>query len=501
MSGVLSPSPKSFRRIHLGLVALAAILVVLGTPYGPGLTPDTVLYLETADVIREELRLPRQLMEGVRPGSAVPPLYPAALALVGGGLDHLAQVRWLNVGLFAASTWLFGGLLFQLSRSSLYFSTLGTACFVCSIVMLEIHTAAWSEPLFIFLELLAIGRLTDYLQTPTWRGSVTTAALFALAPLCRFAGLTVLVAGFVAVLFFRRGRWAEIAVFSVLSALPLAILLLFNRAQSGSAAGTGEFSPYLPWADLVVLTNTMAAWVVPGIDRFQVVPGQDLLAGAIVLGMLGFYALTWRYAEVSRDHLMSVSLLFVVTYPVVILTLITLLKADLPLEQRILCPMYIGVLLTAPALAARVDLSSRVAMFGRVGFGLLLLVYLPPLVVGLRHLNLQGRGYTGPPYEAPEIYRYLKEHPSEVFHTNDTSAAWLKVRRIGKGLPEGRLEGPILYFRIGHPVPPRHQEAVKRPTAPPDEALELLVKAASARLVKRQGQVELYLPSSFRNPF
>ena len=241
---------------------------MVGTPYGPGLTPDTVLYLEMADVLREEQRLPETLMKGVRPGSAVPPLYPLFLALVGGGLDSLAPVKWLNVGLFAASTWVFAGLSFRLTRGSLYFSLVGCLGFVTSIVMLEIHTAAWSEPLFIFLELLVIKELVAYLESPSWSRCLGAAVLVSLAPLCRFAGLTVLVAGFLAVLIFRRRRWSELFVFGAVSALPLAALLAFNRVQSGSAAGTGGFSPQLPWGDLVVLTNTIAAWVVPGIDRF-----------------------------------------------------------------------------------------------------------------------------------------------------------------------------------------------------------------------------------------
>ncbi len=73
-------------------------------------------------------------------------------------------------------------------------------------------------------------------------------------------------------------------------------------------------------------------------------------------------------------------------------------------------------------------------------------------------------------------------------------SAWLKVRRIGHGLPEGNAEGPILYFRVGHPVPPRHEEAIKRPTTPPDEQLQRILEATPARLVKKEGQVELYLP-------
>ena len=480
---------------------LAAVIVYLGTPYGPGLTPDTVLYLETADVLRTEFRLPAQLMQGSRPGSAVPPLYPAALAAVGAGLDHLAPVRWLNIGLFAGSTWLFAGLLWRLSRSSVLFSTLGTAAFVSSIVMLEIHTAAWSEPLFIFLELACLWATANYLEKPSLRACAATAVLFALAPLCRFAGITVLAAGVLAVLLFRYRRWVEVLLFGVLSSAPLAALLLWNRSQSGSAAGTGEFSPYLPWGDVVVLGNTMAAWVIPGIDRFQVVPGQDWLAAGVVLGMAIYYAMALRYAELSKDKLMAVSLLFLVVYPSVILGLITFVKADLPLEQRILCPMCILVLLTAPALAARAPSSGALAKVSKLGFGLLLLVYLPPLVVGLSHLSTQGRGYTGPPYHAPEIYAYLREHPAEVLHTNDPAAAWLKVRRLGDGMPGEKLDGPLLYYRIGHPVPPRHQEAVKRPTAPPDEAVDSLVRGGSARLVKKQGQVELYLPASAPDPF
>lgn len=490
---MLSRTPRSFV-IPLGVIALFTLIsITVGTRFGPGLTPDTVLYLETADSLRAGGGLPETLMLGGRPGSAVPPLYPVALAAVGSGLDDLPSARWLNVGLYGLNVVLFGFMAYHLTSGATRVSLLGTSLFATSIVMLEIHSAAWSEPLFITLLLISLDALGRFLEKPNLKLFGLACFLVALSPICRFAGVTTLAAGAVCMLTPGPRRLRRFVSFCVLVSLPLLALLQSNKARSGSAAGTGEFAPYIPWADIVVLVNTWAAWIVPGIDRYALIPKQDVLAFIIVLSSMVLLVWAMMRTHVIAQPKLQPWLIFTLVYPTVILTLITFVKADLPLEQRILCPMHVTVLMLVTVLTARLSQDHSFRPHSKVWLLPLALlgVYLPPFLVGVHHLATKGRGYTAPNYDAPQIYQWLKSHSPATLYCSDPSAAWLKLRRKVSPITQ-EVDGPVLFFRVAHPLPPRHEEGVKRP-GPPVDALQSLLDSTSLKLLYKEGDVELYV--------
>lgn len=475
------------------IVLLTLIAITIGTRFGPGLTPDTVLYLETADSLRAGNGLPETLLLGGRAGSAVPPLYPLALAAVGAGLDDLPEARWLNVGLYGLNVALFGLMAYTLTSGAIRISLLGTSLFATSIVMLEIHSAAWSEPLFITLLLLALDVLGRFLEKPNLKLFGLACILVGLSPICRFAGVTTLVAGAACMLTPGPRRIGRFIAFSALVSLPLLALLQYNKLRSGSAAGTGEFAPYFPWADIVVLVNTCAAWLIPGIDRFGLIPGQDFLALIIVSAVSGSLGWALLRTRVYTQHRFQPWLIFTLVYPSVILTLITFVKADLPLEQRILCPMHVSVLMLFTVLSANLSQDNSFKPHTKIWLALLALlcIYLPPFFVGIHHLATRGRGYTGPDYDAPQIYQWLKANSPHILHCSDPSAAWLKLRRGVSPIPQ-KADGPVLFFRVAHPLPPRHEEGVKR-EGPPIDALQTLIESTPLTLLYKEGAVELYV--------
>ena len=197
----------------------------------------------------------------------VPPLYPIVIALTGGGLGQWEPVRWLSVLLYAANTFVFGSILSKLTRGSVFFTLMGTSLIACSLVSLEIHTAAWSEPLFLLLLQLAICALAGYLEKPCLKRLLLCSVLVGLSPLCRFAGVTVLAASWlVIILFGDRGRWKEWVFFGAFTVTPFLSLALWNRSRYPVGAEGGGFNPHFPSQDLLVLANTVSAWILPGID-------------------------------------------------------------------------------------------------------------------------------------------------------------------------------------------------------------------------------------------
>jgi hypothetical protein len=485
--------PQSGRALNAGIlaIALAALLLgAVGTRYGAGLTPDTILYLDAADAIRAQGEFPTCLLGGSTTSVVIPPLYPYALALVGAGLENPEPSRWLNVILYGLNVAGFGMLLRRLTAQDPFFTLTGTGLAAFSLVLLEIHTASWSEPLFLAILLGWIWALAEHLETGTFSSALLAGALVGLSPICRFAGVTSVAAALVTLMLVTPRRWKTNLLCGLMMLSPVACLLLGNKLVSGVAAGAaGGLEFHWPGPDLVVLCNTVAAWLAPGIDRFHVLPAQDALAWTLVLIWLGLVVrLAGQEKGLARDSLFRILAVHTLVYPAVILALVSTIKADLPLEQRIMMPMHVTILLLTVALLAR---SRR--RWARPLMLFWLTVYVIPALVGLRVLATSGRGYLGPAYRAPEIQQYLKDHPPDVVHTNDSAALWLFQRRVGAGLG-GQIRGPVLFFRVNHPLPPRHKAAIKRPRVVPRDDLERAIRDTPLHLELQQAGVELYLP-------
>src|SRR5690606_26306837 len=108
-------------------------------------------------------------------------------------------------------------------------------------------------------------------------------ALIGLSATCRYAGVACIAASLLSMLCLGAKRWKDRIVLSCFTAGPLACVLDWNRLRNGSSAEGGSLDPHWPGPDLLVLSNTIAAWLVPGIDRYQLIAGQDILAIGLTL--------------------------------------------------------------------------------------------------------------------------------------------------------------------------------------------------------------------------
>ena len=172
------------------------------------------------------------------------PFYSVMLALLDiGGLDPLSGARVLNGLLFAGSIILVGIILLELrsgnSLGAQVAPLIGAALILAPGFMVEIHSMAWSESLFIFLTLLGIWVLSQYLKNRSTGLLVGSAILIALAFLTRYIGAVLVAAGVCSILLFSswpyRRRLIDGLLFGLIAVGPLALWLLHNKLTGNSA--------------------------------------------------------------------------------------------------------------------------------------------------------------------------------------------------------------------------------------------------------------------------
>lgn len=466
---------------------LGMTLIGLGSRWGIGLTTDSLAYLQMADEIGEGRLVST---------STWPPLYPALLALVGGGVHEYSAARFLQILLAGVNIAFLGAMFFRLTRGSHFFTATGSGLAALSLVILETHTAAWSEPAFLLLLFAACLTLARFLDSPNLRWGTVSLCALSLIPLTRYVGVIFLLGGWCIIIFSSRLRLVYRLAYCLLSALPLGALLLWNRIQLGSSTGGGGFDPVWPSGEIWAGISVVAAWLVPGIDRYQVVPHQALLAVTIFILWIAFLSYSfYRFTEVRRDNLGRIVTVFTCLYPAFLLTTIGLSRHDVPVDQRLLCPVHFFFMVLSFAFLARYGREHpRFTHTAAAGW---LVVYLIPALYGTHFLYKNGRGYLGPNYQAPKIYKFLMDTEPVVIRTNDRDAArvWLNLRTDQMG---GDKSSPLLFYRVEHPLPPNHKAGFKRDLVP-QEYLDQLIRETPMELVFKEGKVELYLPviSSF----
>src|SRR5512141_1115463 len=150
-------SPRFLSFVLLGvLAAIGIILVLRATPEGLGLSDDSIAYIAGARSMLAGNGYREAWLASNGPVTHFPPAFPAVLAFFGTlGIDPLHAVRWVNALLFGASAFVLGILAWRMTPS-LTAGLVLAGLFVLSGDLLQVYTAAMSEPLFIFLSLLSL---------------------------------------------------------------------------------------------------------------------------------------------------------------------------------------------------------------------------------------------------------------------------------------------------------------------------------------------------------
>lgn len=337
----------------VALSVLGFALLLFSTRRGVGLSPDSALYIGSARnlISGHSLTVPSWSGEGT-PLVYYPPLYSGLLAGIGlFGTDPLDGARGLNALLFAANIFL-AGLCLHASTRSFFLPGCASLMVLASFPMVLVHSMAWSEPLFIFFAMLAIYFLSLYLERPSVWAIIASSVAVALATLTRYAGISLVAAGVAATFLVKRQertkKWVHAVTFLSVSSAPLVLWIGRNLMETGIATGRRATFHPVRRGHLEALWNTVTAWLFPLSDPPQA--GWLGVLVVVLLGLLLLLALRHKRLGSPEDFrgasgLPALLQFFLLSYGLLLVLSISFLDAQTPLDQRILSPAYLALLL------------------------------------------------------------------------------------------------------------------------------------------------------------
>ena len=452
----LSPRFTSF--VALSLLALIGIALVLRvTPEGLGLSDDSIGYISGARSMLAGHGYREAWLATAQPVTHFPPAFPAVLAFIGlFRLDPLRGARFLNAVLFGLSIFLMGILGWRMTKS-LPAGLALAGLFLLNDSLLRVHAVAMSEPLFIFLSLLAFWMFDLYMERDEhWLWLLACGVLAGMAYLTRYAGLA-LVATFLVALAVLHRSWRSglrsVGIF-LLGFLPWAAgWAIRNEVVAGNVnnrllmwhpitASNFETALYNVSTFLV----PVEAWrrelfKAPGIFDVLIV----LILGAVLVWEVVTVRAQWSEAAVgpgkpretrpTHDGIGFTNGLYVFGYLASIFASMSLFDASTKFKVRILAPVYVSLLILLVLLGKWLWNKRREAvivlaalLFGMSAYG---------QAAAIAELSRGGQGFASFQWYDSKTMAFLRTVPPSVhIFTNEPEAVYLYTGRGVYVLPD-----------------------------------------------------------------
>ena len=356
--------PRLASFIALCLIAVIGVVLVLrATSNGLGLSDDSIAYIAGARSMAAGEGYREAWLASNQPVTHFPPAFSSVLAFFGlFGADPLRAVRWVNALLFGLNAALLGILGWRMTPS-LMAGIVIAGLFVASGEMFSVHAVAMSEPLFIFLSLLAFWMFDLYFERHHhWLWMIACGTLVGMAYLTRYAGLA-LVATFVTALLILHTTWRKrltsIGIF-LASFIPWALgWSIRNRIIAGNATNRAFAWHPLTSENIEPGLRVFSELFIPIEPLRRVIFRQPGLIEAMILVVLGgifvwVVVTAWRYlskpqhertGKEAREVLSFTTGLFIFAYLASIVSSMLMFDAATKFKLRILSPVLVSLLI------------------------------------------------------------------------------------------------------------------------------------------------------------
>jgi hypothetical protein len=427
----------------LGVIGIA--MLVYATPYGPGLINDSVIYLGGAENILEGHGYSRTSGGGeIKPITVNPPFYPMTVAAVSLlGFTFIKSGWIISLASFLINAVLIGAILRKLTHSDLM-AIFGAALFVVSDSFIAAHTFALTEPLFITLSLGTVYCLAVFLDQGKIWTLILSAVLVNLSYLTRYIGVANLAVGVLSLLVFLPGWREKIRNSLIILGVSLIggiVWLVRNMLAAGTAANRSIGFHPLTADKIREGVVTFWSWLLP--ERFNLVNRMpifwDLLTYALLAGLVVGAAFVWiralnkKKTEIgSSKSLALIIAAWAVAYFGALLFSLTFADASTALENRILAPMFVFLLMLLVYGLGR-WLSTPVKSLMLAGLAVTVFIFLSLAYDGRREvidLHVDGQGYASSYFRNSPTIEAVKNLPEDmILYSNRVPAINLLAER------------------------------------------------------------------------
>ncbi|MFN3491294.1 MAG: ArnT family glycosyltransferase, partial [Anaerolineales bacterium] len=368
-----------------------------------------------------------------QPVTHFPPMFSSVLALVGlTGLDPLRGTRFVNSLLFGGNIFLLGVIGWKMTKSQMAGIALAIL-FLVNHSLFRLHTAAMSEPLYIFLTLASFLTFYYYFQLKQKRWLIITGCLVGLAYLTRYAGLALFATFLVSLILLKnpwRHRFSRSLIFIasfILFALGWSIR---NRLLADSATNrTIVYHPITQENIQMGIYNFSLFFMPFEAWRRELMRIPNLFS--VIIFIILLILLTWllykglkKFFQPSTETpeiLSFISTLYIFGYLVSIISSMTWFDASTKFQLRILSPIFVSILIINVYFINW--LWQKQKPLATFYFILIFSLSLYGVSAAITELRKGGQGYASFQWFDAEAMKFLRNLPEDTkIYTNEAPA-------------------------------------------------------------------------------
>lgn len=433
---------------------LGMILVLQATPEGAGLSDDSIAYIAGARSMVAGQGYREAWLASNQPVTHFPPAFPSVLAFFGlFGIDPLHAARVVNAVLFGLNAGLLGILAWRMTPS-LTAGLVLAGLFVLSSDLLQVHAVAMSEPLFIFLSLLAFWMFDLYFERDQhwWLGACAT--FVGMAYLTRYSGLALLVTFIVALFILHKSgkqKLVSSATF-VVGTLPWILGWTIRNKLVAENATNRTFAWHPITADNVHIGLRTVAEALSPFDAWRrVMIKQPIVVEALIVLILGAVLVwlvvrSWNYLSTplplnppekkgTKEVISFTTGLYLFAYLASIVFSMLVFDAATKFKLRILAPMFVSLLILLVYFGVWLRQKNRPLVLVITLIALVLSAYKQIRTVS--DWSRGGEGYASFKWYDSKAMAYLRDLPPDIrIYTDEPAAVYLYTGRGNYVLPD-----------------------------------------------------------------
>lgn len=399
--------------ITLGVLGALAVLAMNDSPFLPAVHADSVEYMEAGKALVNGDGLSIPITSWSTPDTVgVLAHFPPGMSIAIGGVMKATGVRTHVAALWVLS--LAAGMSLGLAFLVGYHvagwgAGLLSSCLIAvSPPFVLSHTAVWSEPLYVSMLLATLLLMLRQPDRPWLSGLAATGAV-----LIRYLGVATIGAV---------GIWAlwrtRSLVKSLVAVAPGTVAFvgwsLWTRGAGGTVRTVGEFSVGI-WSTLAQVPGALQFWLAPGLP---IVVGFFLVAIVVVAAIKAPRALAQPALLLAGMHI-----------TVILLSRLTV-DQRIPLDERMLMPVFILLMVPAAVTIARLRLVAVAAALAWMVFAG------SEDYQGVRSLQASGSYYSSAAWLTSDLMYWVDDRATEYrLYSNEPGLLYFLASRHAKTLP------------------------------------------------------------------